>query len=293
MNQEIADKIINTKDFATIPAVSSRILRFLQRDDVNFKDLATIIETDPSLTIKMIAVANSAMYSPKIPATSLVQAVQTLGMNKVSNIVLGISIFTKFMISSNEELESILDKFWWHSACTATLAKSIAKRLKINFNEIEFICGLFHDIGKLAMIQYDYGTYQKVMELVEFGQADTKEIEEKYFGIDHRDLTVEVLKSWKMPENIVSILSLNLASEATKEEKTVMSLIKISNIFCELWGAGFFSGVKEIEIENNEAWLFLKENYADKIDNFDLETFTIDLENEFNNSSDFLKLIKN
>lgn len=287
---EIAQKIINTQDLATIPTVATRVLRYMESDDSDFKGLTKIIESDPSLSVKIIKVANSPLYSSRVPTSNLSQAISKLGMNKISNIVLGVSIFSKFLIASRDEIKSFLEKFWWHSACTATVARAITQKIGLNFQEKEFIVSLLHDVGKLAMLQYDLESFKKVMELVEFDREHPFEVEERLFGINHRNLGYEIVKKWELPEDLTEIFKLEYSHEQTKETKLLISIINLANIFCEVWGAGFFGGVNEIIIEETESWLYLQENTESEIE---IEKFTFELENEFKYSQEFLNAIKN
>ena len=155
--------ILNIQEFATLPQVTTKVLQYLEREDFSFSELAKLIETDPALSIKLIKVANSPMFATRADINSIQQAVQVLGMNRVANLVLAVSIFSKFMISENSKLADFVNRFWWHSSCTGIVAKSITKKLDLNFNEKEFLIGLLHDIGKLAILQYDSDKYLKVM----------------------------------------------------------------------------------------------------------------------------------
>lgn len=65
------EKILNIQEFATLPQVTTRILQYMERDDFNFNDLAKLIETDPSLSIKMIKVANSPMFATRAQITTI------------------------------------------------------------------------------------------------------------------------------------------------------------------------------------------------------------------------------
>lgn len=284
-------KIINTQDLITIPAVATKVLTFMDQEDVSLSDLSSIIETDHSLSLKIIKVSNSSLYATRVSATNITQAVQNLGMNRVSNIVLGVSIFSKFMISKNKVIKDYLEKFWWHSACTATVAKSITKKLNKSFNEQEFLISLIHDIGKLIMMQYDFESFIKVVKLIEFDNQDPISVEEKFFDTNHKEVGLEILKKWQMPERIIEIFTLSYDKEQDEDTKLLISIIKLADYFCEIWGADFYGGVNNLQLDELEAWKIIK-NYSKK-NNYDMniESFTLELENEFKNSSNILSLI--
>ncbi len=138
------------------------------QDDLNCIRLDGL-ETDPALTLKILRMANSPLYAVRSNVTSLQQAVLALGLNRVANIVLSVSIFSKcmycIMLSRSNSAEH-MKNFRYHSSCTGMVAKNSVTKIKRNCKDLEFIGGLLHDIGKMAMIQFDPENYAKIIELV-------------------------------------------------------------------------------------------------------------------------------
>lgn len=121
------EKILNIQEFATLPEVTTKILDYIEQDNFNFSGLAKLIETDATLSMKLIKVANSPMFAMKVNINSINQVVQVLGVNRVANLVLAVSIFSKFVISENKKIVEFINKVLWHSSCVAIVAKSISK----------------------------------------------------------------------------------------------------------------------------------------------------------------------
>ncbi|MBI5323899.1 MAG: HDOD domain-containing protein [Ignavibacteriae bacterium] len=203
----ILEELIETQEFATLPPVATKILKLLENDNIDFRDIARIVEADASLTLKLLKVANSPIYATRTEVSSVQQAIVTLGLNRLTNIVLGISIFSRFLFSSQKQAADIIQKFWWHSSCTGMVAKSLTIKLNRFFKENEFIGGLLHDIGKLAMIQYNSQMYRRVIELVETKNKMDVEAELEVFGLDHIEIGKKIAEHWKLPHELVSIIS--------------------------------------------------------------------------------------
>ena len=286
----VIDQILNTQEFATLPAVATKILEFIDSDDVSLSDLGKIMESDPSLTMKIIKISNSPLYATRVEVTNINQAIATLGLNRVSNIVLGVSIFSKFMVSSDKKLAELIDKFWTHSSSTAIVAKTIAEKLKARYGEKEFLTGLLHDIGKLALIQFQPEKYLQVINEVEKGK-NIIEAEEEVFETNHFKVVDAIAEKWRLPEDLHNMVNLKMNTNFTKAENDVISIVNLANNLCEVWGAGFFDGFQEIDIEQNPNWTYLAENF-ENMEEFDIEVFTFELEQEFKNSTDFLDMIK-
>jgi len=283
------DKIINTQEFATLPNVATRILRLLENQDIDFRDLAKVIESDPSLTLKIIRVANSPLYASRVEIESVTQAIQGLGLNRVANIVLGISIFSNFMIGTSNDMKDIIEDFWWHSSCTSIVAKSFANKMNYNFKEKEFIGGLLHDIGKLALIQFNLEDYKKVKVLVESGVSLLK-AEKEIFEVDHVEVGTKIAQLWRLPQDIIDIIHYHYIPNECVNNKELVALVRLSNLFCEMWGAGFDEGIKSLEFENENCWSILVGNENNK--DFDIEKATFELEHDFKKTTQFLQLVR-
>ena len=126
MLMSIIEKILDTQEFATLPTVAAKVLEVLKDDTVNIKELANIIQNDIALTVKLLRMSNSPLYGTRVEITSVQQAIITLGLSRLTNMVLGISIFSKFMAKSNKTITPYLERFWWQVASNRKVAKSIA-----------------------------------------------------------------------------------------------------------------------------------------------------------------------
>ncbi len=287
---DILQKLTQMQEFATIPEVATRILNLTQEEDVDVRNLANVIETDAPLTIKVLKVSNSAMYGLRSPVASIAQAIITIGLNRLANIVMGISIFSHFMVRSNPETKQILEKFWWHSSSVGIVAKSLVKKIGKNFKELEFIGGLLHDFGKMLMMQFDFKSYQRVIELVQNENLLDIDAERKIFGVHHLEVGDHIARNWKLPLPLTNVIGKHSKMIALNQDRELTAIVRFADLLCEIWGAGFYEGYKVIDFGNEESWKIITD-YNPQLKDLDLEKFTFELEDDFKKSSEFLKII--
>lgn len=80
-----------TIKIAAVPGVVSKINRALESADVEFDDIAAIVQTEPALVARVMRAANSALLC--LPqCTSLREAVSRLGMAVVRNMAICVSL---------------------------------------------------------------------------------------------------------------------------------------------------------------------------------------------------------
>ncbi len=289
---QILEKILKTQDLATLPVVASKILHLLENENINIQMIARLVESDPALSIKVLRIANSPIFASRVEVTSLSQAIMNLGINRLSNIILSVSIFSKFMMNKNQNLAKYVDKFWWHSSSVGVVSKIFAQKTQQNFKEKEFLAGLLHDIGKLILMQYDPISYEQVLKRQEEEpNLSDIDVEKEIFGINHFDVGLAIAQKWKLPSEMIEVIRYhNFPSKSLKQQKLVAT-VRMADLLCEIWGAGFYEGIHTLDMEEEESWKVLK-TLDKNLATADLAKITFEVENEFLKSSEFLAILK-
>ncbi len=107
--------------------------------------LSNIIRRDVALATQIIRVANSALYSPRVPIVSLAQAVTRLGMNEIRNIAYSFALRTNLLGGA------AFAALWRESLATACFAQEVA-RIKRRDVESAYLCGLMHRVGFAVLL---------------------------------------------------------------------------------------------------------------------------------------------
>lgn len=285
-------QLISAQDFMSLPSVTMKILNLLDDDDkLDIRQLTRVTETDSSLSLKLLRIANSPLFAIPSEITSVHQAILTIGLNRVSNIVVAISIFSNFMLSSNQQIKEFVERYHIHTVSTGTVARSFAKRLGLNFNEQEFTAGLLHDIGKLAMLQYNYDWYKHIVQLEEERMMTDVEAEKLVFGFTHLDVGEAIAELWYLPRALSDVIKYHANfRETPAETKTLVAIVSMANILCDVWGFGFYEGMRSVEFAQLPEWKHLLD-VANKKD-IDLEEITFNTEQDYKLSKDFIRIMK-
>jgi HD-like signal output (HDOD) protein len=114
----------------------------------NAAALAELIQRDVALAGQVMRVANSALYSRRVPVVSLPQAIAWLGFDSVSNIALSFAMRSELFVNPAFELR--MKALWRESVTAACLSREIARATRRNV-ELAYLCGLLHRVG-LAVI---------------------------------------------------------------------------------------------------------------------------------------------
>jgi signal transduction histidine kinase/HD-like signal output (HDOD) protein len=197
----------------TLPSVAMRLLSVTSDDESESREVIELVESDPALTSRVLAMCAAAHHGLGKKITTVDRAVVMLGFEAIRNAVLSIKVFEAFAEevagdSENKEQVRGLDRgaFWRHSLAVAIASERIAHRhadLIEPFKPGEaFVCGLLHDMGKLALDHLLPKSYARVVELAAERGANIAEIEKKVVGLDHHTVGKRLAEHWRLPHVI-------------------------------------------------------------------------------------------
>lgn len=185
----------------TIPAVHARAMAVLNDPDLEIKHLATLVETDPSLTAAVIRSANSAASATTRRISTAGEAVVRIGLNTTRRIVMSAVIGESYRGLERSGLNTA--ELWRHLLACALIADSITAVSP--GRSTAFTAGLLHDVGRMAMAQADPIRYSRIVQMAREG-VEATETEEEVFGRSHADWGIEAAETWALPADVIEAI---------------------------------------------------------------------------------------
>lgn len=145
-----------------VPQVMSRLFDACSSDATAIDELVDIINLDPGIAAKVIAVASTSVIEESNRPSNLTQCVTLVGLGVIKTIAIDESaarVFGRF--SYGQELA--LTNIWHHSLKCALLAKALAISMDYPDPEEAYLAGLLHDIGSLALMTIDQNGYPQLL----------------------------------------------------------------------------------------------------------------------------------
>ena len=258
----LIDQIVNVQELATLPEVTKSVLDMLQSNDVDMRTISKIIEKDPVLAFKVLKVINSPLFAIHGKIRSIPQAIMLMGLGKLTNIVLSVSIFSRFWFSKNKDAEAMMEKFWMYSSSTGIVAKEIGKKIhKDEERGIELIGGLLHQIGKIAMFQFNVPQYKKAIDIVVNEKATDNQAERKIYGFSHLDVGEEMAKKWRLGNEIKNVIANYQQPARTTSDRELAASVGFSGVVCAVNGADFYKGISLSNPSDAVQWQVLCEDF--------------------------------
>ena len=226
-----------------MPSLSTTVTKVLEvcnKPNTAPNDLNKVISLDPVLTGNVLKLINSAYYSLPNQITSLARAIIMLGINTVKNLALSTAILGT--LKSSGEMKSMpMDTFWTHCLGVGVTAKAIAAKKKIptTLQEEYFVAGLLHDLGKVAMNNCFGDEYGQSLALAELEQGPLYRSEETMLTLSHAMAGRKIAEKWQFSENIKQAIAFHHRPvEADEEQRSMVAIIALANIFANIYGYG-------------------------------------------------------
>jgi PAS domain S-box-containing protein len=193
---------IRIADIPEIPACAKIAMTSALSGERSIEELLRTVKESPSISLKVLKVANSSLYGRERPLSNLKDAVVFLGYKAVKNIVLSISIQELFTKKKSEWFDH--GRFFTHSLAVALLSEEFAKQAGTGREEDLYAAGLLHDIGKAVLFLADRARYKKVADRISQDRVTFREAEYEELGFDHTDAARVLFHHWELPERLIS-----------------------------------------------------------------------------------------
>lgn len=235
------NKILNSGNLPTLPAVAMQLLEHSRNPDAEISDYIRTIKSDPAISAKILKTANSSFFGFRSKATTPERAIPMLGINTVSTLALGFSLVKSS--SGSGQMARHFRSYWLQSVVQAIVAESLAQKVSKGMESDFFLAGLMIDLGRLAMLKAIPQEYLELLESLQPEEDELHLMEMRAFGFSHVEIGTHMMKKWDLPEQIIEAAKTHHAdfSLMTDEELEQLSPVVKGAAFAAIAG-DFFCG---------------------------------------------------
>jgi len=210
LNRRISDAV------ERMPAFPKSVQKLLQLTrDINCqpKDLVSVIETDPVMTVKILKVLNSAYYSLPNKITSINRSVVYLGINTIKNLALSIAAIGVLPKENKAGFDS--HRYLLHSLTVAGVARLLCAKVGAGTDPMDcHIAGLLHDFGKVVFAQFMPEEWVTAMTLSRESAMPLYLAERKIIGVDHAAVGAILAEKWQFSKSLTDSIRFHHDGEA-------------------------------------------------------------------------------
>ncbi len=222
----------------------------VNNEDSSAVDVAQTILRDPSLTSRLLKMANSFYYNPNGQEMSTVsRAVMVLGFDQVRALTLSLVLVDS--LSNGKHREKLTEEIA-QSFHAAVQAQELAKKIKCKKTENIFVATLLSRLGNMAFWAFADDKADILVELVELSEMTEQEAEREVLGFSLKELTQGLSQSWGLGDLLDDSLS-----ETKKNEPNVM-LVNVGRKLAQVSKLGWDSEEATLVIDEIAKQLDIK-----------------------------------
>lgn len=234
MTANASELVSDISGLVTLPEVYLHINRVVDDPNCSTSEIAKAVGKDPSFTVRLLQIANSALYHFSSPIDTVEKAVIRIGTSQIRNLALSMSAVSSFAGLPNELVS--MENFWKHSLLCALAAKHLAREMRRCDPDALFTAGLLHDIGELVIFNRLPEQAKESLILVLDGaeELQVNEAEQQVIGLDHAEVGAELARKWNLPPMIEECIACHHHIENAQRHPREAALIHIANVVAQM-----------------------------------------------------------
>ena len=191
--------------------VALEIMRLTAKPDATLQEVVSLVQLDPALTGRLIEFANTAHSGARRPVAAVIDAAALLGMGTVRQFALSLSVVNGNLTGACREFG--YQTFWTGSLARAVAAQAVTMRERTVPPAEAFTCALLSEIGRLALASVYPEEYSGCLAELRGANDDALcAAERERFSIDHRQMTLGLLRDWGFPGVLLDAATLHQES---------------------------------------------------------------------------------
>lgn len=182
-----------------LPDACFKVKALMEDEDSAISDFADVIGVDPSMTSRLLQIANSAIYRFPGEISTISRAITIIGTQAIYNMMLVDVAASAFKHFANQAID--LKRFWRMSIYCGLVTKNLAIKAGIKDIERLFVAGLLQNFGELLVAKIN----PEVAQRCEQYSRDNLpwDLQKVALGFIYTDISAALLKIWQLPEKII------------------------------------------------------------------------------------------
>ncbi|MGD9688016.1 MAG: HDOD domain-containing protein [Desulfobacter sp.] len=242
----------NDKELPGFAQVMAKMLTLCNDPDATIGDVAKLVETDPSITAKVLGIVNSAFFNLRSRISAISEAVLFLGLDEVKKICLGATFFEK-MVKSGRQKQFDRTFFWRHCLCVASLSQALAAEIGYPNPEDAYTAGLLHDFGKIALDRFGRVNYAVFCKNAFNCTGPSVEAERDVMGIGHDDLGAYYGHRWGFPQKLSLAIQYHHRRfnhlDLCKEDMQFICIVCLADFLAWTQGMGSVDAISPLSLQ--------------------------------------------
>lgn len=214
-------ELLEQKDkLPNVPAVVKELIQSLSDENADYDQIAAKVAKDPTLSVKILRMVNSAYYGLSRQVNSIDEAVVMVGFDRLKTLVIS-SGLTGSVEADVDGLD--MRRFWNESFEVGEICKIIAARSSSVDENVAFTAGIISNIGRLLLHLTTPMRAKAIQTLVDEG-GDRCKAESDRLHFTTPQAGAALLEMWKLPQELC-VAVLQQREPLSHEEPSALSAV--------------------------------------------------------------------
>ena len=212
----------------TLPDTCVTLRSALDDPRKDLSDIAKLISVDPSLSAKILKLANSALFRFPSQIETVAKALNVIGGEAAYNISIAETANIAFKTFNSSAID--FAEFWKKAVMCGIIAKAIAQQKQIRGSERFFVLGILQGLSELIVASKHIEAYTKFSNDLDDLAPLAKQT--KHFGFTFPECSGFIIQEWNLPQSLVLPLQALIhppKGEMSLEESILYFAISICN----------------------------------------------------------------
>jgi HD-like signal output (HDOD) protein len=221
----------NVLQLISLPEIYLRLQQVIDDPDHTRDQVAEILSYDPSLSARVLRIANSSYYGFPREIESVASAVGIIGEIDLRNLVLATSVAGSMNALSYRGVN--IDDFWLHSLRCGITARLIAKAIGGFSPETLFLAGILHDLGILVIYQHDATLAAAISRQIDQQHQLRDQAERELLGFDHAEVGALLLEAWGLSAELAELVRCHHQYQLAQDNKGASLMLALANLMAQ------------------------------------------------------------
>jgi len=205
LESRIRSRISALSYLPTTAAVAMKFVELGKDPDAGPDQYCKVVSSDPSLSSKLLSLANSSWFGVRNRVTRPQVAINLLGLGTVRTLAISYcltGLHSDLKLSAGESRT-----FWTASLCKAVMARRVARLIDPQHADEAFTAALFQDFALPVM---NAVAREPVGAMLANAQIDCQtrlQNEREHFGLDHAEFGRAIAQKLELPELYVDAIA--------------------------------------------------------------------------------------
>lgn len=241
-----------------MPRLLEEVRELFADPDVEFPKIAQLVKREQSLSVRLMALVNSAFYTRGDKVSKPEQAVSRLGLNKTAALLQAAAV-NEFVVGDNPDLHELIRANLRRAFLVALVSERMGKQSGVS-GEDAYTIGLFHNVGS-TFLCYTFAMMLHEGKVEEIDPDAIRTISES----KAEDLNRLVYKGMNLPDEVDMVFATGFKVNTSQASKGIVGLVHRS-----MWVADRVLNDKlaELELDEDGQCLGVTQRDVDTINEF-------------------------